>query len=68
MKFIHGRVAQGQVVLDESLPEGTEVTVVIAAAEESFAVDEAQIAELHACIDEANRGDLVPLNEVLTGR
>jgi hypothetical protein len=68
MKVVHGRVEHGHVVVDEPLPEGTEVTVVVAAGDEGFDLDEEQIAALRESIDEANRGELVPLDEVLSGR
>lgn len=69
MKVVHGRVEHGHVVVDEPLPEGTEVTVVVAAAgDESFDLDEEQIAALRESIVQADRGELVPLDEVLNGR
>jgi len=39
-----------------------------APGDESFDLDEGQIAALRESIDEANRGELVPLDEVLSGR
>jgi hypothetical protein len=68
MKVVHGRVEHGHVVLDELLPEGAEVTVVVAAGDESFDLDEEQIAALRESIDEANRGELVSLDAVLSRR
>jgi hypothetical protein len=68
MKVVHGRVEHGRIVVDEPLAEGTEVTVVVAAGDESFDLDEEQIAALRGSIGEANRGELVPLDEVLSGR
>ena len=68
MKVVHGRVEHGHVVVDEALPEGTEVAVVVAAGDESFDLDEEQIATLRESIDEANRGELVPLDQALSGR
>ena len=44
---------------------GTKVTVVVAAGEETFDLDEEQIAALRESIDEANRGQVVPIDEVL---
>jgi hypothetical protein len=67
MRVVHGRVEQGHVVLDESLPEGTDVAVVVA-ADDGFDLDEQQVAALRASIDEADRGELVPLDEVLRSR
>ncbi len=54
--------------MDEALPEGAEVTVVVAAGDETFDLDEDQMAALRESIDEANRGELVPLGEVLSRR
>ncbi|HTQ47997.1 MAG TPA: hypothetical protein VMI75_34820 [Polyangiaceae bacterium] len=68
MKVVRGRVEDGRVVVDEPLPEGVEVTVVVAAGDERFDHDEEQIAELRASLDEADRGELVPLDVVLSGR
>jgi len=68
MRVVHGRVEHGRIVVDEELPEGTEVTVVVAAGEEAFELDEEQIAALRESIEEADRGQLVPLDEVLTVR
>ena len=68
MKVVHGRVEQGRIVVDEALPEGTEVTVVVAAGEETFDLDEEQIAALRESIEQADRGELVPLDEVLSAR
>ena len=68
MKVVHGRVEHGQVILDETLPEGVEVAVVVAAGDESFDLDEEQIAALRESIDEADRGDLVPMDVVLSAR
>jgi hypothetical protein len=67
MRVVHGRVEQGHVVLDESLPEGTDVAVVVA-ADDGFDLDEQQVAALRASIEEADRGELVPLDEVLRSR
>jgi len=68
MRVVHGRVEQGHVVLDESLPEGSDVAVVIAAGDEGFDLDEDQVAELRASMDEADRGEFVSLDDVLKPR
>jgi predicted transcriptional regulator len=68
MKVVRGRVEQGRIVLGENLPEGTEVTVLVAAGEQSFELDEADVAMLRASIEEADRGDVVTLDEVLKRR
>ena len=68
MKILHGRVEHGHVVVDEQLPEGTEVSVVVAAGDSTFDLDEAQIAALREAVEEADRGALVPLEDVFRGR
>jgi hypothetical protein len=68
MRVVHGRVEQGRVVLDEVLPEGTSVAVVVASGEEGFDLDEAQVAELQASIEEADRGELLAIDDVLPRR
>jgi hypothetical protein len=68
MRVVHGRVEQGHVVLDESLPEGSDVAVIVAAGDEAFDLDEQHVAELRASIEEADRGEFVPLDDVLKSR
>jgi hypothetical protein len=68
MRVMHGRVEQGRIVVDEAIPEGTEVTVVVAAGEDTFDLDEEQIASLLESLEEANLGQLVPMAEVLSVR
>ena len=63
MKVVHGRVEDGRVVVDEALPEGAEVTVLVTASDDSFDLAAAQIAALRVSIDEADRGALVPLED-----
>jgi hypothetical protein len=67
MKVVHGRVEHGQVVVDEPLPEGAEVTIVVAAGDDGFDLDEEQIAALRESIEQADRGELLPLEDVLSG-
>ncbi len=68
MKVIHGRVQHGQIVTDEPLPEGAEVAVIAAAGDDMFDLDEPQIAALRESIEEADRGELIPLEKVLSGQ
>jgi hypothetical protein len=68
MKVVHGRVEHGHVVVDEPLPEGAEVSVVIASGDESFDLDEEGIIALRESIAEADRGALVSLDDVLRVR
>ncbi len=65
MKVVHGRVEQGRVIVDELLPEGADVAVFVAADDEAFDLDEEQIAALRASIAEADRGEVVALEDVL---
>lgn len=69
MKVVRGRVEHGNVVVNEPLPEGTEVTVVVTAAgDEAFDLDDEQIAALRESMEQADRGELVPLEEVFRGQ
>lgn len=66
MVITSGRVVEGKIVIDgEPLPEGTTVTVLTREGDESFALDAAAEAELVESIAEANRGDVVPAEDVL---
>lgn len=56
----------GQIVLEgEPLPEGSMVTVLARDSDESFELDPAAEAELLLSLAEADRGELVPAEEVL---
>jgi hypothetical protein len=67
MRMIAGRVQQGRVLLDEPLPEGTDVAVAVPGTEEeTVEVEEALVRELEQRIADVERnGRLVPLSEVL---
>ena len=65
MRVVHGRVTAGHVELDENLPEGTEVAVVVGAEVEPFDLDEDQVRELEEALAEAERGEVVPAAHVL---
>lgn len=66
MVITSGRVVEGKIVIDgEPLPEGTTVTVLTREGDESFALDATAEAELVESIAEANRGDVVPAEDVL---
>ncbi len=66
MRVVHGRVEHGHVVVAEPLPEGTDVTVVVAPGDEMFDLDKEQIEALQASIAEASRGELVQLDTVVS--
>ena len=72
MDPVKARVKNGRLVLDEptDLPEGAviELVPVVATGEEAFDLDEEQIAALRESLEEANRGELVPLDVVLSRR
>ena len=66
MVITSGRVVEGKIVVEgDPLPEGTTVTVLTREADESFVLDAAAEAELLESIAEANRGDVVPAEDVL---
>ena len=59
-------MVSGHVVVEgESLPEGLLVTVLAREADETFELDATQEAELLESIAEADRGELIPAEEVL---
>lgn len=66
MQITTGKVVNGQIVVDddEPLPEGAEVVITITDEDEEQLTAE-QLAELEASIAEADRGELIPLDEVL---
>ncbi len=69
MLKLKGQVHQGRLKLDEpyDAPDGTEVDLTV--IDEGDELDENERARLHAAIarshDEAQRGDLVPADDVL---
>lgn len=66
MVITSGRVVGGKIVVDgDPLPEGATVTVLTREGDESFALDAAAEAELLESIAQANRGDVVPADDVL---
>lgn len=66
MKVFTAKVRGGAIVTDEpvDLPDGATVTVV-AGDEEGFELTPEQEAELAGALDEADRGYLVPAEELL---
>jgi hypothetical protein len=66
MQITSGIVVAGQIVIEgEPLPEGAVVIVIVRDAEESFELDAASEAELLLALAEADRGELIPAEEVL---
>ncbi|MBI4957662.1 MAG: hypothetical protein HY908_36990 [Myxococcales bacterium] len=68
MRVVRGRVVRGAVVVDEPLPDGSDVAVVVSGAAEPFELDDGGIAELCASIEQADRGAVLPLEQVLGER
>jgi hypothetical protein len=65
MQIASGKVVHGRVELDVELPEGTAVTV-IAPDEDSFEADPATEKMLIEAIAQCERGQTVPLKQVLS--
>jgi hypothetical protein len=66
MRVTSGKVVSGQIVLEgEPLPDGLLVTVLARDAEESFELDAEAEAELLLSLAEADRGELIPAEDVL---
>lgn len=66
MLITSGRVVSGKIVVDgEPLPDGAVVTVLAREADETFELDAAAEAELLESIAEGDRGETVPVEEVL---
>ena len=66
MRMTSGKVVSGHIVLeDETLPEGVNVTVFVHEGDDSFQLDSAAEADLLLSIAEADRGELIPAEEVL---
>lgn len=56
----------GRIVVEgEPLPDGSVVTVLAREADESFELDAASEAELLLSLAEADRGELIPAEDVL---
>lgn len=66
MLITSGRVVSGKIVVDGApLPDGAVVTVLAREADETFELDAADEAELLESIAEGDRGETVPVEEVL---
>jgi hypothetical protein len=66
VRISNGRVVSGQVVLEgEPLPDGALVTVLSREGDETFELDAAAEAEMLESLAEADRGELIPAEEVL---
>jgi len=68
MRVSSGKVVSGHIVLEgEPLPDGSVVTVLAREADESFELDATAEAELLLSLAEADRGELIPAEDVLRG-
>lgn len=66
MRVTSGKVVGGRVEIEgDPLPEGAAVTILSREADETFELDQAAERELLASIAEADRGELIPAEEVL---
>ncbi len=66
MRVTSGKVVRGQIVVEgEPLPDGSVVTVLAREADESFELDAAAEADLLLSLAEADRGELIPAEDVL---
>jgi len=66
VRISNGRVVSGHVVLEgEPLPDGALVTVLSREGDETFELDAAAEAELLESLAEADRGELIPAEEIL---
>jgi hypothetical protein len=64
MNAIRGRVRDGHVEVDSTLVEGTEVVVLVPGEQPPFDVDEEELAQLQACIAEADRGNVIAAGDL----
>jgi hypothetical protein len=66
MRVTSGKVVSGQIVVEgEPLPDGAVVTVLAREADETFELDATAEAELLLSLAEADRGELIPAEDVL---
>jgi hypothetical protein len=66
MRVTSGKVVAGQIVVEgEPLPDGSIVTVLAREVDESFELDAASESELLLSLAEADRGELIPAEDVL---
>ena len=65
MKIASGKVVDGRVELDGELPEGASVTVLAPDEDETFDADPETERMLHDAIAQCERGDTVPMPQLL---
>ena len=66
MQMASGKVVDGRVELDGELPEGASVTVIARDDDETFEADPATEQMLLAAIAQCERGDTLPLKQLLS--
>ena len=66
MQIASGKVIGGRVELDGELPEGASVTVIARDEDETFEADSATEKMLLEAIAQCERGQSVPLEQVLS--
>lgn len=67
MRVVTGRVENGKIVpLSGDFPEGTVVTIVAPEASDTFELSPEQEIALQRSIEEADRGEVVSADQVLT--
>jgi hypothetical protein len=66
MRVTSGKVVSGKIIVEgEPLPDGAFVTVLARDVDESFELDGTAEAELLRSLAEADRGELIPAEDVL---
>jgi hypothetical protein len=65
MQMASGKVVDGRVELDGELPEGASVTVLARDNDETFEADPATEKMLLDAIAQCERGDTIPLKQLL---
>ena len=65
MVIASGKVVGGRVELDSELPEGTSVTVLARGGDETFEADSKTERMLLDAIAQCERGDTIPLPQLL---
>ena len=66
MQIASGKVVRGRVELDAELPEGASVTVIARDEDENFEADAATEQMLLEAIAQCERGQTVPVEQVLS--
>jgi predicted transcriptional regulator len=65
MKVARGKVVKGSIVVDDpEIKDGTDVFILTREREEEVELSSEELAELEAGIAEANRGDMIPGEEL----